>query len=318
MSGKALLFPGQGAQAIGMGRDLAETYAAAREAFEIANEETGLALDRVCFEGPLEELSRSDIAQPAILTVSIASLRAVAEAAGPVEAVAAAGLSLGEYSALVAAGALEFREAVGLMQRRGLYMQQACDAHPGAMYSIIGLEDSQVAQACQTARQETGGGVWPANYNSPGQVVISGEDKAARAAADLCTELGARRAVRLNVAGAFHSQLMQPAADRLAADLAEVRIDRPAYPIVSNVTGQPTDDPEEIRGLLVRQMTRPVRWLDGMRWLIGRGVREYYEIGPGRVLQGLLKRTDRSVTCLSIGSVQDVQAYAGKSTRTED
>ncbi|MCK4375274.1 MAG: ACP S-malonyltransferase, partial [Candidatus Brocadiae bacterium] len=138
MSGKALLFPGQGAQAIGMGRDLAETYAAAREAFEIANEETGLALDRVCFEGPLEELSRSDIAQPAILTVSIAALRAVAEAAGPVEAVAAAGLSLGEYSALVAAGALEFREAVGLMQRRGRYMQQACDAHPGAMYSIIG------------------------------------------------------------------------------------------------------------------------------------------------------------------------------------
>lgn len=311
MSGKGLLFPGQGAQTVGMGRDLAETHPAAREVFDEANRTLGMELDKLCFEGPPEQLSRSDVAQPAIVTVSVAALRAMAEVSGRrPEAKAAAGLSLGEYSALVAAGALEFGQAVQLVRHRGIYMQEACSANPGAMYSIIGLEDSQVEQACQAARKKTGGGVWPANYNCPGQVVVSGEEAAAQAAADLCAELGARRAVRLNVAGAFHTELMRPAADRLAIELAEVPLRRPDYPVVANVTGQPTEDPEEIRRLLVRQITGAVRWVDCMRWFIGQGVDEYYEIGPGRVLQGLLKRTDPSRTCFTVGSAQDVEAYA--------
>jgi [acyl-carrier-protein] S-malonyltransferase len=309
MGGKSFLFPGQGAQAVGMGRDLAETYASAGEVFDMANRETGLPLDKLCFQGPLHELSRSDIAQPAILTVSIALLRALAEAAGmPVQASAAAGLSLGEYSALVAAGALDFQEAVRLVQHRGVYMQEACDASPGAMYSIIGLEDAQVEQACETARGKTGGGVWPANYNCPGQVVISGDEGPALEAAEACIALGARRAIRLNVAGAFHTPLMQPAAEKLRAELAKAHIRKPAYPVVANVTGRPTGDPNEIRGLLVRQITSPVRWLDSMRWLIGQGIAEYYEVGPGRILQGLLKRTDPSMTCVSLAGAGDVRA----------
>jgi len=311
MSGKGFFFPGQGAQTVGMGRDVAEAYASAREVFDAANGETGLALDKLCFQGPLEDLSRSDVAQPAILTVSIAVLRALAEATGkPAPAAAAAGLSLGEYSALVAAGALGFPEAVRLVQHRGVYMQEACDASPGTMYSIIGLEDAQVEHACETARGKTGGGIWPANYNCPGQVVISGEEGPALEAAEACVALGARRAIRLNVAGAFHTPLMQPAAEKLKAELAEARIQRPAYPVVANVTGQPASDPEEIRALLVRQITSPVRWLDSMRWLIGQGITEYYEVGPGRVLQGLLKRTDPSMACVSVAGGGDIRALA--------
>ena len=178
MSKNGLLFPGQGAQKAGMGRDLVEAYPTARQVFDTAGEALGMALDKVCFEGPLEELSRSDIAQPAILTVSIATLHALGEAAGALPpAEAAAGLSLGEYTALVAAGAMEFPEAVRLVRQRGLHMQAACEANPGTMYSIIGLEDAQVEQACATARERTGGGVWPANYNCPGQVVVSGREE---------------------------------------------------------------------------------------------------------------------------------------------
>ena len=313
MSLKGFLFPGQGVQSVGMGRDLVASSAAAREAFEAAERESGLALSRLCLEGPLEELSRSDVGQVAIVTVSIAALCAMEEAAGrPLRPRAAAGLSLGEYSALVAAGALNLCAAVRLVQRRGAYMQEACDANPGAMYSVIGLEDARVEQACEAARSQAGGGVWPANYNCPGQVVISGEEGPTRTAADLCTQAGARRAVRLNVAGAFHTPLMQPAADRLANDLAALEIRKPHYPVIANVTGQPVDEPEEIRRLLARQVTSPVRWLDSMKWLLAQGVRECYEIGPGRVLQGLLKRTDPSCACATVSDAADVQAWAEK------
>ncbi len=310
MSNLALLFPGQGAQKVGMGSDLVETWSSAREVFDIANEETGLALDVLCFEGPLDELSRSDIAQPAILTVSIAALRALQEAGGPLPTAGAAGLSLGEYSALVAAGAIEFRQAVRLVRRRGLHMQKACDASPGAMYSVLGLEDAQVRQACGTARTRTGGGVWPANFNCPGQVVISGEEDPCRVAADLCSAMGARRALRLKVAGAFHTVLMKPAAEKLSLDLAEVEVTEPAFPVISNVTGLPVADPDEIRSTLVQQVTSPVRWHACQRWLLDEGVSRYLEVGPGKVLKGLLKRTDPDAECTTVNGAAHVQAYA--------
>jgi [acyl-carrier-protein] S-malonyltransferase len=306
-----LLFPGQGAQKVGMGADLAEAYSSAREVFEEANEATGLALDRLCFHGPLTELSRSDVAQPAILAVSIATLRAMAEAGGtPPAPAAVAGLSLGEYSALVAAGALEFGDALRLVRQRGAFMQEACEVNPGAMYSVIGLADPRVEEACERAREQTGGGVWPANYNCPGQLVISGEEEPTRRAAELCSEMGARRALRLTVAGAFHTPLMQPAADRLAPVLSEVEIAPPAVPVVANVTGRPTLDPEELRRRLLEQITSPVRWADGVRWMLSKGLRRHYEVGPGRVLQGLLRRTDAEAECVSINDAEDVRAFA--------
>jgi len=318
VSSKGFLFPGQGAQTVGMGQDLVESSAAAREVFESAERETGLPLSQLCFEGPVVELSRSDIAQPAILTVSIAALRAMEQAASHALCPgAAAGLSLGEYSALVAAGAMDLHTAVRLVQRRGLYMQDACQASPGTMYSVIGLEDTQVEQACQAARERTGGGVWAANYNCPGQVVISGEEGPARAAANLCTRAGARKVMQLNVAGAFHTPLMQPAADKLARDLAGVEMRKPNCPVLANVTGRPVSQPEDIRRLLPLQVTSPVRWFDCMKWMLAHGVTECYEIGPGRVLQGLLKRTDPSCACVTVNGAADVRAWAAKAAGTQ-
>ena len=311
MKAMGLLFPGQGAQVVGMGRDLAEGSAAARQVFDAAERATGVDIAAPCFDGPLETLSRSDVAQPAILTVSIAALRALAEAAGaPLHPAAGGGLSLGEYSALVAADAISFADAVRLVLRRGRYMQEACDARPGAMHSVIGLDDARVEQACARAREETGAGVWPANYNSPGQLVISGEEPAAEAAARACAAMGARRTIRLQVAGAFHTPMMQPAADRLAADLDTVEIRSPRWPVVANVTARAVAGPDEIRDLLVRQVTSPVRWTACMHWLLERGMRDFYEIGPGRVLQGLLKRTSTEAVCRTVNGLEDVRACA--------
>jgi len=299
-----LIFPGQGAQAVGMGRELAESHPAARKVFATADAELGFKLSRLCWEGPLEELSRSDVAQPAILTASIAALRALTEAAGRFPPVrAAAGLSLGEYSALVAAGALAFPEAVRLVRRRGAYMQEACESNPGGMYSILGLEDEIVEEACSIVD----GPVWPANYNCPGQLVISGEHEPAREAAALCQARGARRVIRLDVAGAYHTPLMAPAAQKMRQALDEAKIQRPRYPVVANVTGRPVDEPDEIRALLVRQITSPVRWADAMRWTARQGVSRFYELGPGRVLRGLLGRIDRELSCETINRPEGIQ-----------
>ncbi|MFO7955847.1 MAG: ACP S-malonyltransferase [Candidatus Brocadiia bacterium] len=311
MDSIALLFPGQGAQTVGMGRDIAEMSPPARQTFDAANETLDMELDRLCFEGPQVELSRSDVAQPAILTVSVATLRALEDAAGGLPPVAGtAGLSLGEYSALVAAGALEFRDAVGLVRKRGLYMQEACDANPGTMYSVLGLEDEEVEDACTEARGRSNGLVWPANYNCPGQVVISGQEKAAAYAAEICDEMGARRVIQLDVAGAFHTRLMEPARDKLAIELENVEISEPRYPVVSNVTGEPNRDPDRIRELLALQVTSSVRWADGMRWLAGQGITDYLEVGPGKVLRGLLRRIDRSLNCQSVNTAEDVTETA--------
>jgi [acyl-carrier-protein] S-malonyltransferase len=310
MTKTALLFPGQGAQEPGMGKALAESSAAARAVFEAADAELGIELSRACFEGTAEELGRSDLAQPAILTVSVAALRAMEEAAGaPPPAAVAAGLSLGEYTALVAAGALDLRQAVRLVRHRGRFMQEACETNPGTMFSVIALSDEQVEEACRRARGQTGAGAWPANYNSPGQVVISGQREAAAAAAALCSGMGARKVVELKVAGAFHTPLMQPAAEKLTPMIEALDLAEPAFPIVANVTGRPTREAAEIRGLLIRQVTEPVRWVDCQRALVALGVDRCYEVGPGRVLKGLLKRTEAGCACLSVGTPQDVTAY---------
>ncbi|MGD2173852.1 MAG: ACP S-malonyltransferase [Candidatus Brocadiaceae bacterium] len=307
MTKTALLFPGQGAQAVGMGREIAQAWSVAAETFRLASELLDLDLEQLCFEGPPEALSASDIAQPAILTVSVATLRALQQDGQAPDVAGAAGLSLGEYSALVAAGALEFEEAVRLVRHRGLYMQEACEANPGTMYSILGLQDAEVERACEEARRRTGGRVWPANYNCPGQVVLSGEEDAAACAAEICNSVGARRAIELDVAGAFHTPLMRPAAEKLAAHLAAVEIRKPRFPVVANVTASPTDEPDEIRGLLLRQVTSPVRWADSMRWLIAQDVQSCSEIGPGRVLQGLLRRIDSSLDCQTVNTPDDLR-----------
>jgi [acyl-carrier-protein] S-malonyltransferase len=307
----ALLCPGQGAQSPGMGRDLAHACPAAARVFSAANERLNIELDRLCFEGPADELASSDVAQPAILTVSVAAFRALEHEAGRFPPVAAcAGLSLGEYSALVMAGALDFADAVALVRERGRHMQEACEANPGTMCSVIGLEDSIVEDACAQATEETGAGVWPANYNCPGQLVVSGQVQGVRRAAEICRERGARRAVHLNVAGPFHTPLMALAAERLAPELARIDIRCPRWPVVANVTASPADQPQQIRALLLQQVTSPVRWTDSMHWVARQGVSACYELGPGRVLQGLLKRIDPSFACRSLGAFGDIAAAA--------
>jgi [acyl-carrier-protein] S-malonyltransferase len=310
MSNVAFMYPGQGAQAVGMGRDLVENFAAAREIFAAANTALGIELDKLCFEGPIEKLSRSDITQPAILTTSIAAMRSMQEAGELPDPAVTAGHSLGEYTALVGAGMMEFHDAVRLVRARGQFMQEACDAAPGTMYAIIGLEDEPVEQACEQARDERDGGVWPANYNSPGQVVISGEAAPAARAAELCQDMGARRALPLKVAGAFHTPLMRPAADKLQKELAQVPMHEPACPVVANVTGKPVTDPDTMRQLLLKQVTHPVRWTAVMQQCLEDGVERFIEIGPGKVLSGLLRRIDRNAGCERVGTAEDVKAWA--------
>ena len=311
MGTAALLFPGQGAQSAGMGRDLAQRYDSAREVFGQASAATGLDMERVCFEDPDGGLSRTDLCQPAILTASIAALAAVREAMGAaLEPRAAAGLSLGEYSALVAAGAMDFADAAVLVYHRGQYMQEACQSEPGTMYSIIGLSDEQGEEACRRVREGEGGRVWPANYNSPGQLVIRGEKAATARAAALCTEMGARRAIELKVAGAFHTPLMQPAAERLARELGRAAIGAPRFPVIANTTARPACTPEEIRTQLAAQLTRPVRWSQSMSWCVSHGISDFIEVGPGHVLQGLLRRIEPSCRCLAAGASADLDALA--------
>jgi [acyl-carrier-protein] S-malonyltransferase len=310
MSRNVLLFPGQGAQTVGMQKDVYENFPAAREVFHAASEAISEDIAAVCFEGPAEQLERTDVCQPAILTASIAVLRAIESEAGcrmPVSG--AAGLSLGEYTALVAGGAVEFTDAVHLVHARGVYMHEACEETHGTMYSIIGLQDEQVEDICSKVQAE-GGKVWPANYNAPGQVVISGEVEAAARAANRCKEAGAKRTVQLKVAGAFHTPLMQPAAGKLVRKLAETAFHKPAFPVVSNTTAEPIVGPENIRDLLARQLTFPVRWSASMQWFIAGGPAQYYEVGPGRVLTGLLKRIDAAQPCMAIVTASDVETVA--------
>jgi [acyl-carrier-protein] S-malonyltransferase len=303
-----LLFPGQGSQFVGMGRDLAEASAAARAVFEEADDLLGISLSRLCFEGPEEELTATVNAQPAILVHSIAVYRVVGERLGPVAI--AAGHSLGEFSAYVAAGALSLAEGVQTVRRRGELMYGGGQERPGAMAAVLGLDDDVIERVCAEVSTDTEVCV-PANFNAPGQVVVSGDADAVDRAIAALREAGARRAVRLNVSGAFHSPLMRVAEVGLRAQLEGVAFAPPRFPVVSNVTAEAVSEVATARDLLVRQLTSPVRWTACMRTMLRSGVDRFIELGPGSVLSGLLRRIDREVASMAVGTAAQSRALEG-------
>ena len=299
----AFIFPGQGSQLVGMGKELAEQYAAARQTFDEADEALGYKLSQVCFEGPEEKLRLTEITQPAILTTSVAAWRVLDEKGLKPNFVA--GHSLGEYSAHVSAGTLKFTDAVRTVRNRGKYMQEAVPIGVGAMAAILGMHFENVAAVChEVAHGEV---CEPANFNSPEQIVISGHAAAVERATKLADERGAKRAKVLPVSAPFHCSLMKPAQERLAADLAAIELRNPAVPVVCNVDAAEVTNGESSRGALVRQVTGSVKWDPSMRKLIELGVQTFIEIGPGKVLCGLMRQIDRSKTCLSVGDGASLQ-----------
>lgn len=282
----AYVFPGQGAQYVGMGVEVAAHFPTADALFRRASQVLGMDVLELCRTGPEEVLQRTENTQPAILVTSLACLEAVRGRIPP--PAVAAGLSLGEYTALVCAGALEFEEAVWLVRQRGLFMQRAAQGRETAMAAILGLSAEQVEEVC---RQASALGVCePSNYNAPDQVVVGGDRAAVEEALRLAKAAGARRAVGLAVSAPFHTSFMGPAADRLAAALEQVSLRDAAFPVVANVTGRPVQRAEEIRRLLVEQVCSPVRWMQSVRWMAEDGVEAFVEVGPGTVLTGLVKR----------------------------
>ena len=301
MSAKpAFLFPGQGAQTVGMGRQLAESLPAARRLFDRANSVLGYDLAKICFEGPAEQLDSTVYSQPALFVTSLAALESIKVTALDTFAAcrAAAGLSLGEYTALVFADVMDFETGLAVVQERGAAMQAAADAVPSGMVSVLGLDREKVEALCKQAAQ--GEVLQVANLLCPGNIAVSGTKAACERVVTLAPDAGAMRAVPLAVAGAFHTSIMQPAVERLAKKLADAPLRKPRVPVISNVDAMPHDDPSEIRDLLVRQVVSPVRWEDSMRRLLADGCNEFWEIGPGRVLRGLLKRIDRKADCKGV------------------
>jgi len=305
----ALLFPGQGSQEVGMGADVAETSDAARRTFEAADRALGFPLSRLCFEGPEEELRRTEIQQPAILTTSIALLRALEESLGAAPRAAfVAGHSLGEYSALVAAGALDFEDGVRLVHARGRYMQEAVPEGRGAMAAVMGSDAAAVEEACEQAARESGRTVAPANYNSPQQTVIAGDAVAVERACARARERGAKRAVTLPVSAPFHCELMRPAAEKLALELEGVVFRDPQPPVVTNVEAEPNASGARVAELLRIQVTAPVRFTGMVQRLLGLGVDRFLEVGPGGVLGGLVARIERRSRRASLAGAADLEA----------
>lgn len=289
---KAYVFPGQGAQFTGMGKDLYDAFDMARQLFEKSNELLGFDITRLMFSGTDEDLKQTRVTQPSIFLHSVI----LAKVMGPEFAPAmVAGHSLGEFSAIVAAGGLSFEDGLTLVSKRAEAMQRACEKEPSTMAAIIGLEDAVVEKACS----EIPGIVVPANYNSPGQIVISGTVKGIETAVQKLTSLGARRALVLKVGGAFHSPLMEPARAELEKAIDMARFSKPVCPVYQNVTGQPSLDPEQIRANVKKQLTSPVRWTQTVYNMLKDGADAFYEVGPGTVLQGLIKKIDRNVVAES-------------------
>ena len=300
-----LLFPGQGSQFPGMGRELAAAFPAARAVFQEADDVLGERLSALCWNGPDADLVATRNAQPAILVHSLAVLRVLGNEIGPV--VAAAGHSLGEFSAWVAAGSLGFADAVRTVRLRGELMQRSGVDRPGTMAAILGLDDGVLEQVCRDATRG-GGECVAANYNSPGQLVVSGDVAAVERAMELARAAGARRVVLLNVSGAFHSPLMQVAQAGLQAWLETLSLAPPAFPVVSNVTAEAVSDVGEARVLLVRQLTSPVRWGASMRTMLAAGIADFFELGPGNVLTGLLRRIERTARATAVGGPAEIAA----------
>jgi [acyl-carrier-protein] S-malonyltransferase len=279
---QAFVFPGQGSQTVGMGKDLAEKY------LDLANEILGFDLKKICFEGPEEELRKTEITQPAILSVSVAAFETLATR--DLRPAAVAGHSLGEYSALVAASALTFQDAVKIVHLRGKFMQEAVPLGEGAMSAVIGLDNGKVREICQQI-----GNVWPANFNSPGQVVISGKKESVKAAGEKLKAGGAKMVIPLAVSAPFHCPLMQPAADKLKIELDKIKIKDADISLMANVTADYVSKGEVIKDLLIKQVTGPVLWEDSIKKMINDTTKSFVEVGPGKVLAGLIKKIDKSV-----------------------
>ena len=298
----AYICPGQGSQEVGMGRALSEAYPVAARTFEEADDTLGAPLSRIMWEGPEEELVQTQNAQPAILVHSVAVLRVMA---GGVEPVMAAGHSLGEFSAHVAAGTLDFADALTAVRRRGELMAQAGRERPGTMAAVLGMDDDAVRDVCAQVSTEASV-VVTANLNSPGQVVVSGDVDAVERSVGALRDAGARRVVPLNVSGAFHSPLMAPAQGGLRQALESIKFDRPRFPVVSNVTAAPEHDGLRARELLVEQLTSPVRWAESVATMVQEGVERFLELGPGSVLTGLNRRNARGIPSEALGTPEDL------------
>lgn len=309
MTKYAFIFPGQGSQHAGMGRELAENFKSAALAFEEADDALGFSLSKLCFDGPEEELKLTANTQPAILAASVAALRALKDES-PLTPAFVAGHSLGEYSALVASGALDFADALRTVRARGSFMQDAVPVGVGAMAAILGVEPELLAEICAEAAQ--GEVVSPANFNSPGQIVIAGHTGAVNRAIEIAKGRGFRKAMLLPVSAPFHCALMQPAADRLAGTLEAVQVNPMVTPVVSNVEATPNGDAARVKPLLVTQVCSPVLWDASVKRMVADGVTRFVEIGPGKVLAGLVKRIEKEAVALNVQDAAGVKAMAGE------
>lgn len=294
----AFLFPGQGSQTVGMGKDLYDNFPEAKQVFDEADAALGFSLSELCFNGPEEKLKQTEFTQPAILTVSVAAARVLAAKGVMPEMVA--GHSLGEYSAHVVAGSIAFADAVRTVRSRGQFMQEAVPQGEGTMAAILGLPSARISELCGQAAEETGAPVAPANLNSPDQTVISGATKAVERAAELCKEAGAKRTVMLPVSAPFHCKMMEPAAEKLSAVLGAVQVDDPKTPVVCNVDSRIVTRSAEVRDTLIRQVTGAVRWVENVELLKREGSNLFIEVGPGKVLCGLMRQIDREQKCVNV------------------